>query len=192
MTLLTVFAKALALLLVVVLPALEGDGDILPAAGRQAETDQREETRASRSAPIIRNSYALASCTFNPRLTGQVQRVAELWREQSRMKKLRPEFASERKRPWCDYECESQDIAWKEIAGDPDEEGCWVWVEYYRRSLINQRPWPFCTCKYEWFLLERTCEVDSNAFAEAISEGPDIAEAFPDTALHDFIWAAGW
>ena len=86
----------------------------------------------------------------------------------------------------------AKDIAWKEIAGDPDEEGCWVWVEYYRRSLINQRPWPFCTCKYEWFLLERTCEVDSNAFAEAISEGPGIAEAFPDTALHDFIWAAGW
>lgn len=193
MTLLTAFGMALALFLAVVPKPPEGDGNIRLADDRQASgRDHWDQAPIGHDIRLARNSYAYApaSCAFNPRLAGQVQRVSALWAAITSVDRLGP--VSEIGRSWCGQECASRDIVWQESAGDPDKEGCWVWVEYYLRSLFVQRPWPFCTCKFEWSLLERTCEVDSNALAEAMSEGLGVAEVFPDEALHEFIWAAGW
>ena len=147
-------------------------------------------------APLVRNPYAYApaSCGFTGRDAGQGQRASELARlleEESR-----PAFPFESSRRWCDAGCAPRDnssVLWQETPGDPYEEGCWVWVEYYSRSLINQTVWPFCACEYDWSLHARTCAVTSDTLTETQSRrSGTVAEAFPDTALQDAVWASGW
>ena len=147
-------------------------------------------------APFVRNPYAYApaSCAYTGRDAGQEQRALALIELMSKDLRLESRFESNRR--WCKNGCSSRDdasVLFQETSGDPAAEGCWVWVEYYGRSLLKQKMWPFCTCKYGWSLIERTCEVTSDTLAETKSRGSDaVAEAFPETALQDAVWASGW
>lgn len=163
---------------------------------RLIDSTQWAEAPYGRDAPLVRNPYAYApaSCAYTGRDAGQEQRALELIELMS--KDLRLESRFESRRRWCENGCSARDdanVLFQESSGDPAAEGCWVWVEYYGRSLLKQKTWPFCTCKYGWALLERTCEVTSDTLTETISREPDaVADAFPETALRDAVWASGW
>lgn len=101
-----------------------------------------------------------------------------------------PVYRNERpRRAWCAAECAPRDylsVLYQEAVTDPSED-CpkvraareWpavAWVEYYVRSLDRQRPWPLCTCKYGWALVERSCA--STLTADSGAAGAGAADAF--------------
>ena len=125
-----------------------------------------------------------ASCAFYPeRQAVYEQRAHELFVASQRIEDV------EHSRLWCDTRCASRDsseIMVQEVAGEPAE-GCmpirgtfeWPavhWVEYYRRSLVKQRWWPLCTCKYGYVLIERNCA--TRPTTEPAAPGASVAEAF--------------
>ena len=115
------------------------------------------------------------------------QRTSELLADIDRL----PVYRNvEPRRSWCAAECAPRDelsVMYHEAVSDPSEDCAAVrgtrewpsvsWVEYHVRTLAKQqRPWPFCTCDYEWTLVERSCATRLSTDSGAAGAG--AAEAF--------------
>ena len=115
------------------------------------------------------------------------QRTSELLADIDRL----PVYRNvEPRRSWCAAECAPRDelsVMYHEAVSDPSEDCAAVrgtrewpsvsWVEYHVRTLAKQqRPWPFCTCDYEWTLVERSCA--TRLTTDSGAAGAGAAEAF--------------